>query len=111
VIKQTVLSKDEWLAAVEDAMKAPDTGGGFTVEELVGVTGLGVSSIKKRLRSMLSDGVVKVVPKWVPGIDGRMYHTHGFVLVRKMAKAKAKTPNKSDMCLKGPLPDGGFGGW
>ena len=110
--KNIMLSKDEWLAAVEAAMTAPDTpdtgdkSGGFTVDELVGMTGLGGTAIKKRLRFMLSDGVVKVVPKWVPGIDGRMYHTHGFVLVRKMAKVKRM---KED--LKGPRPDGGFGGW
>lgn len=76
------VSEDELLRALRAVEPTQDhtQPGWFTVEELVGMTGLGVTTVRSRLRALVKDEVMNYKKVARTGLLGQRYWCNAFKL-------------------------------
>lgn len=76
------ITEDELLQALRKAEPTQDSTkpGWFTVEELVGLTGMGVTAVRRRLRALIKAGVVDYEKVARTSLLGSKYWCNSFGL-------------------------------
>ena len=79
------ISEDELLRALQTAQPTQDSTkpGWFTVEELVELSGLGVTTVRKRLKALVKSGVLDYEKVTRTSLLGSRYHCNSFGIKAK----------------------------